>query len=228
MASYLVKSIPDKFKIKAYLKKFFSKASLDRWVLILVSVGLFLHWVKYPLSGGINSFNLYSPILLSWGLLFLIVAISAIIRNRWFLVLILLIIVLYFPLQIHWNYKFVQDIFSQTAQIEDIKRFAQMYVYEPNIAYSKQTIKLGDIWNDPLSRVFLTIESLGVGFWIAFIGTLIVSRKLGRKKFIVAVIFSLILSLPGVLSASFLTLGRSAFLKGDYLKSLDRYKVAMK
>jgi len=227
----LIEFISNKLeKIVDLLERFFRKIPLDKWLLGLASIGLFLHWVKYPLSGGINSFNLYSPILISWGLLFLIVAISAIIRNRWFLLFPLLVIVLYFPLQIHWDYVFIQDIISEITQKGKIQQFAEGHVYEPNIVNPPEDLKpsdTSDLWNDPWSRIILAIESLGIGFWIAFIGIIIISRKLGRKKFIIALLCSLALSLPGMLTASFLTLGRNAFLKGDYVKSLDRYKFAM-
>ena len=229
----MIKSILSKFKKKASLKRFFSRPSLDKWVLLLVSIGSFLPWVKFPLSGGISSFNLYSPILLSWGLLFLPTAILTMIGikgSRWFLFL-LLMIVLSFPLQIYWDYAFLQDIISEITQKENIKQFAANNIYAPNIMYSPEDISLSDItnlWDDPWLRVFITVESLGAGFWIAFIGTIIISRKLGKRKFIIALFLSLILSLPGILTASFLTQGRDAFLTGNYLKSVDMYRLAMK
>ncbi len=224
-----IKSISGKFRKKAGLKKLFSKTSLDRWVLLLVSLGLFLPWVELPLSGGINSLNLYSPILLSWGLLLLPIAILTFIGIRWFL-FFLLIIVLSFPLQIHWDYAFLQNVISEVMQKENIKQFAKSYIYEPNIVGSPG-ITITDIsylWDDAWSRINLTRESLGVGFWIAFIGTIIVSRKLRIKKFVIALLLSLTLSLPGIVTASFMALGRNAFLTGDYLRSADMYNLAMK
>lgn len=230
----MIKSILSKFKKKASLKRFFSRASLDKWVLLLVSIGSFLPWVKLPLSGGISSFNLYSPVLLSWGLLFLPTAILTMIGikgARWFLFL-LLTIVLSFPLQIHWDYAFLQDIISEITQKENIKQFATNNIYAPNIIYSLEDIislsDIGNLWDDPWLRISTTIESLGGGFWIAFIGTIIVSRKLGRKKFVIALFLSLILSLPGIITAYLLTQGRNAFLTGDYLKSAHMYNLAMK
>jgi hypothetical protein len=71
------------------------------------------------------------------------------------------------------------------------------------------------------------MESLGIGFWIALAGTIIVSRRLGTRKILIALLLSLILSVPGILTASFLTLGRNAFLVGNYSKSVNMYKRAM-
>ncbi|HZX13967.1 MAG TPA: hypothetical protein VFF49_06165 [Thermodesulfobacteriota bacterium] len=115
-------------------------------------------------------------------------------------------------------------------QKEIIKGFAASYIYEPNIVGSPGIVvsDISYLWNDLGSRVLLTVESLGIGFWIAFIGTIIVSRKLGRKKLVIALLFSIILSLPGIITDFFLTLGRDAFLKGNYLRSLDMYRLAMR
>jgi len=225
--NHLIKSASSKFK--PHLKKSSSKASVDKWILVLVSLVLFLPWIKLPLSGGVSSFNFYSPILLSWGLLLLPITILTIVRARWFL-FPLLVIVLSFPLQTHWNYEFVTDASSEVEQYKNISQFADKYLYESNFAGSPEEIRvpdISDLWVEPWPRVVLTIESLGIGFWIALTGTIIVSRRLGTRRILIALLLSLILSLPGILTASFLTLGRNAFLAGNYSKSVNMYKRAM-
>jgi len=228
----LIKDIFSKCREKSSPKKLLSKISLDQWILLLVSVGSFLRWVKFPLSGGISPFNLHSPILLSWGLLFLPIVILAIMGiSRWFL-FILLIMVFSFPLQIHWDYGFIQDIALETLQMNDIRQFTKKNVFEPNVLDDTPTDinhpDVSDLWTAPWSRVTLTVDSLGIGFWIVFIGTVIVSRKLGARRITIALLVSITLSIPGIMTASFLTLGRSAFLVGNYSKSVDMYKLAMR
>lgn len=229
----MIKSISSGFRRRVGLRKLFSKEYLDRWILLLVIPGgSFLPWVTFPLSRGKSPFNLHSPVLLSWGLLFLLTAILTIIGikwSRWFLFL-LLVIVLSFPLQIHWDYIFVNSISSEIGQFKDIRQFANKNLYESNFLSLPEELRpsdISDIWVDPWLRVLVTAESLGIGFWIVLIGTVIVSRKLGRRKFIMALLFSIILSLPGIATASFLTLGRDAFIRGNYSKSVNVYKRAM-
>ncbi len=233
--SLLLKPVLSESVKRFRLNRFFSKMSLDRWILLLICVSLFMHWVKFPLSGGINSFKINSPILLPWGLLLLLAVVLIIIRGGWFL-FILLVIVFSFPLHIHWDYRFARDIVSEVRQKQGIKQFAENYIYEPNISweYSPTLVSspilssdVSDVWDNPLSRVVLTMESLGIGFWIALTGTIIVSRRLGTRRILIALLLSLILSLPGILTASFLTLGRNAFLAGNYSKSVNMYKRAM-
>lgn len=213
-------------------QKFLSKISPDGWILLLVSMASFLRWIKFPLSGGISPFSLYSPVFLSWGLLFLLIVILAIIGvSRWFL-FVLLVVVFSFPLQIHWNYIFVEDISSEVVQMNNIRQFARENIYEPNIINNTPTdispSDINNLWSNPWARVVLTVKSLGAGFWVAFIGTIIVSRKLGAKKIIFALLVSFALSLPGIITASFMVLGRSAFLVGDYSRSVDMYRIAMR
>lgn len=230
----MIKSISSGFRKGGNLKKFFSKEYLDKWILLVViSAGSFLPWVTFPLSRGRSSFNLHSPILLSWGLLFLLTGIFTIIEIKWskcFLSL-LLVIVFSFPLQIHWDYIVVNNATSEIGQFNSITQFASKNLYESNFLSLPVELtppEIGDIWVDPWSRILVTIESLGIGFWITLLGTIIVSRKLGGKRFIIALLFSIILSLPGIVTASFLTVGRGAFIRGNYSKSVDKYRLAMR
>lgn len=231
--NHLIKS--NFIKSKPCLRNSISKKSINKWVLTLIFISLFLPWVKLPLSGGVSSFNFYSPILLSWGLLLLTALVLAVIGIRWSLV-VLLILVFSFPLQTHWNYRFIRDAISEVRQKGSIRVFADRYLYEPNIGdefgpnvVGSQIVfsEISDLWDNPLSRVVLTVKSLGIGFWLAFIGTLIISRTLGKKGIFVALLIAVLLSLPGIITGSFLTMGRRAFLTGNYSRSLDMYRRAM-